>query len=191
MLLYNTKSVKILTISAICVPPSLTFDKMFSKLPLTKDAATQKIKHYCAYQERCHQEVKDKLYGFGLHSKEVNEIIAFLIEENYLNEERFAIHFAGGKFRTKQWGRKKIQYELQQKRISTYLIKLALKEIDAEQYTSVLHKLATTKWKSLKGQNKYTKMGKTNAYLVQKGYESVLVNEVIQSIYSSEKNTSS
>lgn len=155
---------------------------MFSTQKISKEAATNKIKHFCAYQERCHQEVKDKLYGFGLHKKEVEDIIVLLIEENYLNEERFAIQFAGGKFRTKQWGRKKIQYELQLKKISTYLIKVALKEIDENEYVAILHKLAQTKWKSLQGQNKYTKIAKTNSYLMQKGYETPYINEAIKNL---------
>src|ERR1700693_812271 len=72
---------------------------------LTPEQAIPKIKQYCAYQERCHAEVKDKLYSFGLHRKDVDEIIVLLIGENYLNEERFAIQYAGGKFRMKHWGR--------------------------------------------------------------------------------------
>ena len=128
--------------------------------------------------------MKDKLYGLGLHRKEVDEIIVSLIEENYLNEERFAIQFAGGKFRTKQWGRKKIQYELQQKKISTYLIKLGMKEINEDEYVAVLQKLANTKWKTLQGQNKYTKIAKTNAFLLQKGYEITLINEAVQNLQS-------
>jgi regulatory protein len=80
---------------------------MFSKNRLTKDQALDKIKYYCSYQERCHSEVKDKLYSYGLRKKEAEEIIAEMIENNYLNEERFALQFAGGKFRMKQWGRKK------------------------------------------------------------------------------------
>ena len=78
---------------------------------LTKEQGLEKIKPYCAYQERCHREVKEKLYSYGLRKAEVEEILSFLIEENYLNEERFAVQFAGGKFRIKQWGKKKIQYE--------------------------------------------------------------------------------
>ena len=86
---------------------------MFPAKRFRKDEALKKIKHYCSYQERSHREVMDKLYTFGLYKSEVNEILSNVIENNYLNEERFAIQFAGGKFRIKQWGRKKIQYELQ------------------------------------------------------------------------------
>ena len=100
-----------------------TFDEMFKKY-LTKQEALQKAKHYCAYQERCHSEVKEKLYGFGLWKNDVEDLLSTLIEEDYLNEERFAIQFAGGRFRMKQWGRVKIKYELKQKKVSDYLIKL-------------------------------------------------------------------
>ena len=91
----------------------------------TPEQAIPKIKQYCAYQERCHAEVKDKLYSFGLHRKDVDEIIVLLIGENYLNEERFAIHYAGGKFRINHWGKNKIKQALKQKRVSDYCIKKA------------------------------------------------------------------
>src|SRR6187401_2447386 len=92
------------------------------------EKALQKIKHYCAYQERSHYEVKEKLYSFGLYKNEVELLLSQLVEENYLNEERYAIAFAGGKFRIKQWGRVKIKYELKQKQVSEYSIKKALKQ---------------------------------------------------------------
>ncbi len=168
--------------------PSLTFEQMLGKQKLSKEEASRKIKHFCAYQERCHQEVKEKLYSFGLYSKEVNEIIAEIIEENYLNEERFAKLFAGGRFRIKQWGKNKIVYELKQKGVSSYNIKHALKEIDETDYAKVLNKLANTKWVSLKGQHYLSKMAKTSAYLMQKGYEPTLINAIVQSFRSKEKS---
>src|ERR1700709_2489168 len=99
---------------------------MIPKKKLTREQAMQKARHYCAYQERSHYEVKQKLYSFGLHKIEVEESLSGLIEEDYLNEERFAIQFAGGHFRMKQWGRVKIRYELKQKQVSEYCIKKAL-----------------------------------------------------------------
>ncbi|HEV8079593.1 MAG TPA: hypothetical protein VGP43_02700 [Chitinophagaceae bacterium] len=77
---------------------------------LTKEQALPKIKLYCAYQERCHKEVKEKLYSLGLYKKDVEQLISQMIEENYLNEERFAIQYAGGKFRMNKWGRIKIKH---------------------------------------------------------------------------------
>ena len=152
---------------------------MFSPKRLTKDDALKKIKSYCSYQERSHKEVKDKLYSYGLYKVETEEIISILIEENYLNEERFAKQFAGGKFRMKQWGRKKIIYELQQKQVNKVNIKTGLKEIDEEQYLSVIKKLAEKKWKELSGQHYLTRQAKTTSYLMQKGYEQPIIATVI------------
>ena len=153
---------------------------------LTKEQGQEKIKHYCAYQERCHREVKEKLYGYGLRKNEVEEVLSFLIENNYLNEERFAVLFAGGKFRMKQWGKKKIQYELQQKGISTFLIKLSLRQIEDEQYLATLLKLAEKKWLSIKGEHYLTRQAKTYAYLLQKGFEPALISKAISQLKSPE-----
>ena len=149
----------------------------------TPDQALPKAKHYCAYQERCHSEVKDKLYGFGLNRKEVDEIISILIGENYLNEERFAIQFAGGHFRSKQWGRVKIKYQLKQKQVSEYCIKKALKTIDEDDYLKTLQKLFDAKLKTLKSEkNIFIKKRKLQDYLLQKGFEGELVRGLINVI---------
>ena len=149
---------------------------------VTEEDALKKIKHYCAYQERCHSEVKEKLYSFGLYKQQVENILSKLIEDNYLNEERFAIAFAGGKFRMKHWGRKKIEYELRQKQVSTFCIKLALKAIDEKDYHSSLLKLATAKWNSVCDEVVYARVAKTYAYLLQKGYESSLIQQQLKQI---------
>ena len=148
---------------------------------LSKEQALQKARHYCGYQERSHTEVKEKLYSYGLRKTDVEELLSTLIEENYLNEERFATMFAGGKFRMKQWGRVKIKYELKQKRVSEYCIKKAMKEIDEDDYLKTLEKLASVKWNSVKGEgvNHFVKMSKTTDYLVQKGYEMELVRAAV------------
>ncbi|HTB52763.1 MAG TPA: regulatory protein RecX [Ferruginibacter sp.] len=153
------------------------------KQQLTKVQALPKARQYCAYQERCHSEVKEKLYGFGLHKKDVEELIADLIEENYLNEERFAMVFAGGRFRIKNWGRVKIKYELKQKQVSDYCIKKALQEIGTADYLKTLYKLADKKLKLLKGEkNIFTKKKKLQDYLLQKGFEPQLIQTVIKDI---------
>jgi regulatory protein len=149
---------------------------------LTKEQALQKLKHYCAYQERCHCEVKEKLYSLGVWRKDHDEITARLIEENYLNEERFAIAFAGGKFRIKQWGRVKIKYELKQKQVSDYSIKKALKQIDEEDYMKTLSKLAKEKYASLKSEQYLIRKKKTMDHLIRRGFETGLVNESIKII---------
>jgi len=146
---------------------------------LSKEQALPKIKQYCTYQERCHAEVKEKLYAFGLYKKDVEQLMSQLIEENYLNEERFAIQYAGGKFRMNQWGRIKIKYALKQKQVSDYCIKKALKEINESDYKKTLQKLAEQKLKTLKGEkNIFIKKRKLQDYLLQKGYEGELVRAV-------------
>lgn len=150
------------------------------KKHLTKEQALQKLKHYCAYQERCHQEVKEKLFQLGIWKQDHDEIIATLIEENYLNEERFAIAFAGGKFRVKHWGRVKIKYELNQKQVSEYCIKKALKQIDEEEYVQQLKKLADEKYSSLKAEQYLVRKKKTMDYLVARGFEIDLVRKQLE-----------
>lgn len=151
------------------------------KQPLTKEQALQKLKHYCSYQERCHSEVREKLYSLGVWKKYHDEIIAILIEENYLNEERFATTFAGGKWRIKQWGRVKIKYELKQKQVSDYSIKKALKQIDEEEYLAVLSKLAKEKYAALKSEQYIVREKKTMNYLTSRGFEIELINKLFNS----------
>lgn len=149
---------------------------------LTKEQALQKLRHYCAYQERSHKEAKEKLYSFGLHKQETEQAIAQLIEEGYLNEERFAIQFAGGKFRMKQWGRVKIRYELKLRQVSDYCIKKALQQIDEEAYLQTLEKEAEQRWEQLRGEkNIFTKKRKLQDYLLQKGFESDRVADMVKS----------
>lgn len=147
------------------------------------EKALQKIKHYCAYQERNHRETKEKLYSFGLYKNEVEQLLSQLVEENYLNEERFAIAFAGGRFRIKHWGRVKIKYELKQKNVSEYCIKIALKAIEEKDYQKKLHQLAEAKLKILKSEkNSFIKKHKLQQYLLQKGFESSLISSIVNSI---------
>jgi regulatory protein len=106
-----------------------------------------------------------------------------LIAENFLNEERFAVQFAGGHFRIKGWGKVKIQHALQQKRVSSYNIKIGLKAIDGEVYLKTLEQLATKKWNSLKGEHGLSRMAKTYAFLQQRGFEPILYQPVVQKLY--------
>ena len=153
----------------------------------TKEQAHQKLKQYCAYQERSHFEAKEKLYSFGLHKTDVETILSKLIEEDYLNEERYAKLFAGGHFRTKKWGRIKINAALQQKRVSSYNIQKGLALIEESEYRKCLLQLASTKWKSLKTDQWLNRMAKTTNYLLQKGYEANLIQLAIAEIRSKEK----
>ena len=152
------------------------------KKHLTKEQALQKLRQYCAYQERSHQEVQQKLWDLGVWRSEHDEIIATLIEEDYLNEERFAIQYAGGKFRMKDWGRKKIYYGLKEKKVSEYCIKKAMKEIDEEQYEKKLLQLAEKKYALLKGEQYLIRQKKTMDYLLQKGYEPELISRAIKQV---------
>ena len=145
------------------------------------ERALQKIKQYCSYQERSHQEVKEKLYSYGLYKNETESLLSQLIEENYLNEERYAIAFAGGKFRMKQWGRIKIKYELKQKRVSDYCIKTGLASIEERDYQKTLEKLFEEKRKTVKAEkNIFIKKHKILSYLVQKGFETALITSLLQ-----------
>ena len=149
----------------------------------TPGQAFQKIKQYCAYQERCHSEVRDKLYSFGLYKTEVEEVICSLIIENYLNEERFAIHFAGGKFRMKKWGKNKIKQALKLRRVSDYCIDKALKNIDESEYRKVFQKIAEQKVKTLKSEkNIFIKKRKLQDFLLQRGFENDLIREAVNDL---------
>ena len=149
---------------------------------MTKEQALQKLRHYCTYQERSHYEVKQKLRELKIRTSDQDEIIATLIDEDYLNEERFAIQFAGGKFRMKEWGKKKILYALKEKRVSEYCIKKALATIEEEDYIKTLNKLVEGKYGTLKGEPGMERKKKTIDYLIQKGYEYDLINKSISSV---------
>ncbi|RYY31064.1 MAG: RecX family transcriptional regulator [Chitinophagaceae bacterium] len=152
---------------------------------VTAEQAFQKLKHYCAYQERCHSEVKEKLYSLGLWQTQVEELISKLIEENYLNEERFAGQFAGGKFRMKHWGRVKITHELKKKGVSPYNIRKGLLAIDGDQYDEVFAKLAGDKLDTLRNEkNIFIKKKKVQDFLLQRGFERDLINDFLRGMGS-------
>ncbi len=140
----------------------------------------QKIKHYCAYQERSHYETREKLYSFGLSKQAVESMLTQLITEDFLNEERFACSFARGKMRIKHWGKVKIKYELKQRRVSDYNIKTALKQLDESEYIAILQKLVSQKWEAFKTEVAFARQAKTVAYLLQKGFELPLVQAAIK-----------
>ncbi len=150
---------------------------------LTVEQAYVKLRHYCAFQERTHQEVKMKTRGFGIAWSEIDALVSKLIEEGFLNEERFAAAFVGGKFRIKKWGRKKIEIELKKKQVSDANIKKALREeIDQGEYEKTILYIIEKKWNSIKPDtsSEYDKQAKTRAYLFQRGFESTPVNIVMK-----------
>jgi regulatory protein len=141
------------------------------------------ILYYCKYQERCHQEVRNKLYELGCTTPEVERQLARLIEANALNEERFARAFAGGKFRMKQWGREKIKQQLKLRKISDYCIRKAMAEIDEEDYDKTLRKLAYKKMDEIRGdRSPLSRKSKLYRYLLQKGYERDLVIDLVKEL---------
>lgn len=149
---------------------------------LTKEQALQKLRQYCAYQERSHYEVKQKLWELGIKPADQDELIASLIEDDYLNEERFAVQFAGGKFRMNEWGRKKIMYALREKKVSDFCIKKALAAINEDDYEKTLNDLAEKKLELLKAEAPMDRRKKAIDYLLQKGFEHELVNKTVSSL---------
>ena len=141
--------------------------------------AKAKLEAYCAYQERCAQEISQKLWQWHMHVEDHDVLIADLISNNFLNEERFAEAYASGKFRIKKWGKIKIKAHLKAKNISKYSTNKALKAIDLEEYDATIKLLAEKKWLQVSG-NHWEKLGKLKRYLHSKGYESDILSETIQ-----------
>ena len=149
---------------------------------LTPEQAYPKLAHFCAYQERCHKEVLQKLHDVGVYGRDAENIVARLIEENYLNEERFACLFAGGRFRMKQWGKVKISYELKQRGVSAYCIRKALREIPDDDYLTTLQTLIEKKRATLPGNNLPLIRKKLTAFLHQKGYEHSVFQPLLEQL---------
>lgn len=141
----------------------------------TPAEALPKIQQYCAYQERHHQEVRDKLYSYGLYRDDVEQILTELITSGFLNEERYAKAFAGGKFRVKHWGKNKIVNELSFRGISKRCIQTGLKEIDDSDYRKELQRQIKKKLHSIVEENVFKKRDKVARFAIGKGYEPELV----------------
>ncbi|MRX62921.1 regulatory protein RecX [Maribacter luteus] len=153
---------------------------MFKKTDsYTLSEATKKLERYCAYQERCHKDVTSKLKEMRMIPEAIDQIITHLIQENYLNEERFAQSFARGKFNIKKWGRNRIVNELKQRHISSYNIKSALAEIDDALYLETLDNLAKKRLNSIRETDIQKRRRKLADYLLYRGWESYLVYEKI------------
>ncbi|MAB47133.1 MULTISPECIES: regulatory protein RecX [Winogradskyella] len=141
----------------------------------TVDEAQNKLESYCAYQERCHKEVRAKLQDMNMISEAVDKIMVHLIQNNYLNEERFAKAFVRGKFRIKKWGKNRLVRELKFKDISKYAIDVALKEIEDQDYFETLDELTQKRIAQVNEKNIYKKKKKVADYLLYRGWESHLV----------------
>lgn len=151
---------------------------MFKK-SLTKEQVLQKLRFYCRYQQRCQSEIKEKLFELGVNKKDHDEIMSELIKENSVNDERFALAFASGRFKLKQWGRKKIQQGLKEKRVSDEIAQRALNQINKKEYGAILNKLARERYAALKHEQHFVRKKKTMDYLMQKGYEIDLVKDAV------------
>jgi len=144
--------------------------------------ALAKIQRYCAYQERSHKEVKNKLFEYGLYASEVDELLSRLITDGFLNEERFAKAYAGGKFRIKKWGRVKIKNELEFLGLTKNCIQRGLNEIDSADYKKTLRLLLKKKSTQLTEENAFKKRDKLARYAIGKGYEPEMVWEVVKDL---------
>ena len=144
--------------------------------------AIQKIEYFCAYQERCHEEVVSKLRTMKMDSEEIDQIMVHLISENFLNEERFACSFARGKHRIKHWGKIRITNELKYKNISQTLINTALREISPEEYLETFHTLAERHWETIRENNALKKRKKFCDYMLRRGFESNLVYDKVKEL---------
>jgi regulatory protein len=145
------------------------------KKRLTPTEALAKIYRYCSYQERSHQEVQKRLYSYGLNTDEVDQLLSKLITDGFVNEERFAKAYAGGKFRMKKWGRLKIENELNALGLSSRNITRGLKEIEPDDYESALQQLLDKKNASVDEPDPFRKRDKLAKYAIGRGYEPELV----------------
>ena len=151
---------------------------------LSIDNVTKKLEFYCAYQERCHDEVIEKMRSYAMTPQEIDSIIVHLIEHNFLNEERFACSFSRGKHRIKFWGKIRIVNELKFRHISKYNIDKALKEFSEAEYLENFHKLAENHWQTMRENNIIKKRKKFCDFLLRKGFESNLIYEKVKEMES-------
>lgn len=150
---------------------------MQPKKTYTVQEATKKLEYYCAYQERCHQEVRQKLEGMYMIPEAIDVIIVHLIKHNFLNEERFAKTFVQGKFRIKSWGINRLSFELKKKNVSKFNINQALAEIRNEEYIDIFDDLSEKRANLLKDYDIYKKKKKFIEYFLYRGWEPYLVYE--------------
>ncbi len=156
---------------------------MNDKKRLSKSEALQKLQRYCAYQDRCHQEVRSKLLDLGVFGIDLEEVMANLITEGFLNEERFACSYARGKFRIKRWGRIRIVKELKRRNISDYCIRQAMLEIDEAEYLQALEEVLVKKRRLMKPKDLFKKNQDLARYAIGRGFESPLVWAFIKKIW--------
>ena len=154
-----------------------------AKEVLTYLDALEKLKKYCAYQERCQMEVRKKAYSYGLSSEEAESVITHLIRENFLNEQRFAEAYVRGKYKFKRWGRKKLELELKSRQVTSYCIKKGMAQIEPAIYFSNLVHLTEKRLPLTKGKNQAIIKQKLFRHLLGKGYEGNLIEEVFNDLF--------
>ena len=152
------------------------------KKTYTVDEAKRKLESYCAYQERCHKEVSQKLKEMYMIPEAIDVILVHLLEHNFLNEERFAKSFARGKFKIKKWGKRRITLELKKRDISKFNINSALKEINEEEYLQSFNDLAEKRLGFISETNKLKRKKKLVDYLLYRGWESHMVYEKVNTL---------
>nr|WP_321232666.1 regulatory protein RecX [uncultured Psychroserpens sp.] len=155
---------------------------MYPPKTYTVDEAQKRLERYCAYQERCHKEITQKLYEMRMIPEARDQIIVHLLQHNFLNEERYAKAFVRGKFRIKKWGKQRLQLELKRKDINKTIISIALKEIDNTDYYKTFHALAEKKEATIRDSNLQKRRKKLADYLLYRGWESHLVYDKIREL---------
>tara|TARA_Y100000385_G_scaffold68727_1_gene68749 strand:+ start:19 stop:495 length:477 start_codon:yes stop_codon:yes gene_type:complete len=153
-----------------------------AKKTYTVEEALVKLQKYCAYQDRCHREVEQKLKQMHMIPEAIERVIVDLIQDNHLNEERFAKAYVRGKFSIKKWGKVRLTLELKQRQISQYVIKTALAEIDPEEYLQTFHKLAEKKALNMFESNPFKRKKKLADYLIYRGWESHMVYDKVNAL---------
>lgn len=156
-------------------------DKQYSFLEIK-----HKIEQWCAYRDRCHKEVYDKLRNYGLDDEDTNALISHLIEYQFLDEQRYAESFVSGKYRIKKWGKKKIFMHLRQKDVPKRIIESALDTIDQKIYRENIETLAAKKWKEKKGSD-FERKVKVQRFLAGRGYDFELIHQVLEDLENQQK----
>ncbi len=161
----------------------LLFLHMETHKTYTVEEALKKMERYCSYQERCHKEVTQKLYTMRMIPEVIDHIVVKLMQDNFLNEERYAKAFVSGKFRIKKWGKQRLTRELKQKEIGKTLIAEALQTISDQDYLNTFHALAEKKAETIREKNPMKKKKKLADYLFYRGWESHLVYDKVNELF--------
>ncbi|MCC6725345.1 MAG: RecX family transcriptional regulator [Saprospiraceae bacterium] len=157
-------------------------EKRPAKKYISKAEALVKLQRYCAYQDRCHNEVRTKLIEVGCYGQDLEDVMASLIEEKFLDEERFARSFARGKFRMKQWGRVRIQRELKLRQISDYCIRKAMEEISEQDYLNTLREVLEKRAEQIAEENDFARRAKLAQYAMSRGFESEMIWDLLKDL---------